>query len=440
MNSKLRFPLVAALGAAGIAVFVPAASAATTYYAAPSGSGTTCSKASPCKIETAVEKGQNGDSVVVEPGTYVLAESVLTGHSVDIGGQAGASPPTLQTSSASNVRDTVAAKATFHDLRISGTGGLVLSSGLAERVYVDYTGVASSGCTLAVATTFRDSVCWSHSGGFSDAIDVGAPGSKGTAVLRNDTFVSEKEDGLGADASGGGELTVDGANLVVRGGNGVDVSSEISGLSTSFVKLSNSDYKTVEEMSTSATVTAPGTAGNIIADPLFVAAASGDFAEAAGSPTVDAGLTDPLIGATDLLGNPRSLPACIGGTPLPDIGAYELVPTTPCATPEPEPTVSNRFRLGKLKLNQAKGTAKLTVTVFAAGKLTLSGKGLRKVTRTAKRAGSLVLAVKPVGVAKRKLEAAGRAKLKLKLKWAPRGGALARKTKTVTLKEALGGR
>ena len=57
---------------------------------------------------------------------------------------------------------------------------------------------------------------------------------------------------------------------------------------------------------------------------MFVDPANGDYREAAGSPTIDAGVTDrsaPL----DLDGNARTLGAA------PDIGAFEFVPAAVAA-------------------------------------------------------------------------------------------------------------
>jgi hypothetical protein len=59
--------------------------------------------------------------------------------------------------------------------------------------------------------------------------------------------------------------------------------------------------------------------GNQSAAPLFVNAGAGDYREAAGSPTIDAGAVDQL-GTLDPDGNARVL------GPAPDIGAYEFVP------------------------------------------------------------------------------------------------------------------
>src|SRR5262249_55412407 len=67
--------------------------------------------------------------------------------------------------------------------------------------------------------------------------------------------------------------------------------------------------------------------GNQTAPPAFVDRAAGDFREAAGSPTIDAGASDPLDGELDFAGNPRVL------GPAPDIGAYEFPPPKAPSTP-----------------------------------------------------------------------------------------------------------
>ena len=103
-------------------------------------------------------------------------------------------------------------------------------------------------------------------------------------------------------------------------------------------------------------------------------AATGDVHELAGSPTVDAGIADSLIGATDLEGAPRAQPPCIGGAPTPDVGAYEFATTVACPAPVSKP--SNLFRFGKLKRNKREGTASLAIIVPGPGALTLSGNGL----------------------------------------------------------------
>jgi hypothetical protein len=85
------------------------------------------------------------------------------------------------------------------------------------------------------------------------------------------------------------------------------------------ISVANSSFDTIKQEP--GTTIALGT-GNQTTAPLFVNAAAGDYREAAGSPTIDAGVSD-LLGTLDPLGSPRVLGAA------PDIGAYEFVPPAP---------------------------------------------------------------------------------------------------------------
>src|SRR5580658_4315711 len=67
-----RFALLVSASSAfvAVAVLAPAAQAATTYYVSPTGTGTTCSHASPCALTTGSTDAQGGDFVVLLDGTY----------------------------------------------------------------------------------------------------------------------------------------------------------------------------------------------------------------------------------------------------------------------------------------------------------------------------------------------------------------------------------
>ena len=95
---------------------------------------------------------------------------------------------------------------------------------------------------------------------------------------------------------------------------------------------------------------------------------------------------------------------------------------------------ADNLRLGKVKLNKRKGTAKLTATVAHPGKLKLKGKGLKSAKKTAKAAGKVKLTVKPKGKLARKLRENGKAKLKAKVKFTPDGGEPALDSKKLKLK------
>src|SRR5262249_2200103 len=65
--------------------------------------------------------------------------------------------------------------------------------------------------------------------------------------------------------------------------------------------------------------------GNQTAPPLFVYAAAGEYREAAGSPTIDAGIAHPLNGTLDLARGAPTLRAA------PPTRAHEFVPPPPPA-------------------------------------------------------------------------------------------------------------
>jgi hypothetical protein len=457
--------LASALGA--FAVLAPAAFAGPgTYYASPTGSGTCEIEASPCSLTKAVAKAVNEDAVMLEPGTYTLGADLAPAKAIELGGQPGVAPPIVATNG-HDLRVNQGVDVHLHDLRVEGTTTLQLFSGVGERLFVSYTGAANEACGITDGAILIDSVCWAHDGGAASsasAIGASATGTSTTVTLRNVTAI--------AAGAGGGDaihtrvagvdqkLVVEATNVVARALNhpDVEVDNGSGKEAVTEVKLTNSNYATVNgEMAPRATISAPGTNGNQTAPPAFVEAAAGDFREAAGSPTIDAGLTEAANGATALGGEPRALAACLGGPAVTDIGAYEFVPTEPCETPAPPatesqqsstppssapapasapPSPSNAIELGKLKLNKRAGTATLTVKVPDAGTLTLTGKEVKKVVRSAKGAMTLHLPIKPAGPAKKALAKNGKAKLKLTLKFAPNGGTPGQTTEVIKLLEA----
>src|SRR5262245_18408608 len=89
-----RLALVTVAGALVLAVSAPGASAATSRYVAPGGSGD-CSSAKPCKLEDAVKASAAGDEVIVEPGGYYLWSGLSSPPGVTIHGSAGQARPSL---------------------------------------------------------------------------------------------------------------------------------------------------------------------------------------------------------------------------------------------------------------------------------------------------------------------------------------------------------
>lgn len=101
---------------------------------------------------------------------------------------------------------------------------------------------------------------------------------------------------------------------------------------------------------------------------------------------------------------------------------------------------SNKFTIGKLKLNKKKGTGSLTVTVPGPGVLKAvdaakkgKPKFLKQSSVTAKKAGKVKLVLKPSGLGLKELGQGGSLEEKAKLSFTPTGGTAAIKGYTVKL-------
>jgi hypothetical protein len=121
---------------------------------------------------------------------------------------------------------------------------------------------------------------------------------------------------------------------VIARGVAADVSASAANSPTASttVNMISSNYLTASFAGIgTTTVPTPGTAGNQAAAVSFANAAAGDFHEVAGSPTIDAGTTDSLVGALDLDGEARAQ-GC-PSAPTPDIGADEFAGIGPSGCP-----------------------------------------------------------------------------------------------------------
>jgi len=432
---KRRALLAGAALAAALALAAPASAAVRN--ASPSGAGVEPCNPAPCSLSKAVTGAKAGDQVVLAPGTYKLNADLVLDKAIDVGGVPGGLPRIeFLNGHAAFVQSD---GAVLHDVHLSLLEEAMayvfsLDRGRVERVYAD--GTNTAGCQMTQGL-LRDSVCLS-------GLQV-AP--SGVGSYRAD-LVNVTADPIMVGAFEGAALTANIVNsiLLPDEGDAAGLLIDVSAGSSATAVLTNSNYAAVDtslSAGTSFTYTAPGTNGNQTAVPQFVDRASGDFRPLAGSPTVDAGTADALLGAYDVLGAARSQARCIGGVPVPDIGAYEFAPTVACpSTPLPpaaQPSTPLPWGIGKLTRNPAKGTATLPVTVAGAGVVGLSGKGIVTRTATTRGARTVKLVVKAKGAKLAKLRRTGKVKLRPAITFTPSGGAPVTVTKRLTLKFKLSG-
>jgi Ca2+-binding RTX toxin-like protein len=324
-----RIWLVALAGL--LCLLAPSAAQAAVRYAAPGGSGTACSQAAPCGIQTAVEAPAvvSGDEIVLGAGTYLTGSDPLaSSDAISIHPAAGAGRPLIISSSGFAV--VLGALGTLDgvDVQTSVPGiALIVSRGaVARRVIAISTADSGIGCYLApdpsAPPLLQESGCIaSGSGGV--AVQSSGSVSAGTAAvasLQDVTAVATgpSSEGVKAISSGsGGSVTVKAAN-VIASGTAFDATADGgSGGSLAFAQFTYSDFDTQHEL-TNAAVTDPGYDSNVTGPPMLANPAVGDIHQKAGSFTVDRGGGST---STDIDGDSRPQGAA------PDIGADELTVT-----------------------------------------------------------------------------------------------------------------
>jgi hypothetical protein len=324
---------------ASIVVLLACAAAAQAQqrYAAPAGEGAVCEKAAPCSLQTAIEKAEANDEVIIGPGSYTTVSTVgpddfeIEGLSVH--GDFGAPMPVISTDNSTT------------PLFLGLGGGATLSWVDIRTAGPESTAVFCPGVTVdRVRASVRGTESTAIGGGvcnISNSLAV-ATGSQSTAIgqvatlkgpegsVTNSTALATGPSSNGlrvvySSIEEGGSLTVKVTNTIAQGTK-ADLLTR--GPSSEFgeivVSHSNFDNGVKEE---AGKIIDAG--GNQSAAPLFANAAAGDYAEAAGSPTIDAGIASPAAGALDLAGGARTLGGAI------DIGAFEFLSPAPPPMPTP---------------------------------------------------------------------------------------------------------
>lgn len=364
--------IVLAAFALGVPLFgAPAAQA--LRYASPTGKSTdNCqTPATACDLRTAVEgvAGNDpavGEEVVVEPGKYSVSVTPIApgAQRMDIHGVLTSPRPFIVGNDVEVFGSAFVQSISYLEVEEQGhESALGLGNATLDRMLIRGTPLTGNNLLCqCYSGTLRDSVVVALPGSTTGAVGARSNGGVSTEILRNDTIYSESaaapaidQEQLGAS----GELVVDAYNTIaVNSAGGHDLSATAHGT----IVMTHSDYS-----STTGAGTITDGGGQVTAPPLFANAAAGDFQELAGSPTIDAGLTEEANGTLDFEGIPRELD---GAT---DIGAYEHIPPPSC-TPITAATAFGQPLALQLQCADALG-APLTYALTAApqhGALTLS--------------------------------------------------------------------
>ena len=346
-----------ALLLAAVILVLPASGQAGVRHASPTGAGSECSELNPCLLETAVGGAVAGDEIVVAPGIHALGTTLGPAVPLTIHGTVGLPRPRIVAPTGSPALDS-GATLSISDLTLesvdassAGTVSLAGDNSIAERVEVVAT---SSGAPAAIAmrpgngVVVRDSLLRASSPTDAEALfyQATAPSS---VTLRNVTAVASAPHSSIAlhifATAAAPTATIEAVNVIADAG--IDLLATADSASRSLINLFNSNFNSGDCDSDSATGGTTCGSGNQFLPPQFVNAAAGDFRQGAGSPTIDAGVTDPANGPLDLDGNGRT---ANGRT---DIGAYEHQPGS-SAPPPPPPrdTTAASTLIGTLRLSR----------------------------------------------------------------------------------------
>jgi hypothetical protein len=311
---------------------------AAVRYAAPGATGSSpCPRAAPCSLFIAAsgdapagERALDGDEVVVLPGEYFgwdgdlgPDESISLPLNVDVHGERG-DPAFIESDNQGfviglNGGDTVS---DLELVAVESRNPLIVLDSTAERLVVRDWGEEGIACLLGFRAVLRDSACISEGrrgAGAGERVSTNSPPFN-PRTLRNVTAI-----GAGPESAGllfdisDGEVFINVKSSLAQG-TATDVEaigSDAGGGSA--IALEDSAFATANAVQRNggfASVTEPGTHGNITAPPLL---AADQVHELAGSPTIDTGAIDASSGFFDVDGGAR----VAGGHA--DIGADEML-------------------------------------------------------------------------------------------------------------------
>jgi hypothetical protein len=334
------------------------ASAGVTRVVSPSSSRTTdpCTTDMPCRLDYAMGRSVSRDDVSLLPGDYY--DSGTTPWSVlprlpaytSIHGTVGEPLPVLHGHLIENGSFLKLDGATARDLAVvMDTSGIYLTvSGLhlvnnaaAERVQVHVTSAAIDSvvtpCRMENTGTLLDSICIGDgTQGYVSALNVDSTSGSSAGDVRNVTAVSTARAGIGIRVqTSTGNSALNATNVIARG-DGADIDlAAYYGAGTARLAIDHSNWRAIRDTGVGTHELQLGLGNQTewaAATPLFVDAAAGDYRQAPGSPTIDAGA---IAGNSpfDFAGDPRAIGAGL------DIGADEFFPP-PLATTDPATAVA----------------------------------------------------------------------------------------------------
>ncbi len=401
LRSRTRrlFLLTVVGGALGAAALSPSAWAATQRYASPGGAGTDCSAAVPCKITTAVQGAHAGDEVILNPGDYAMFDDVVDPAPITIHGVAGQPRPRLLFTGGQFVSLHTGSALRYVEVDQTIPGAVWAIGALLDQVVVR----APNYPLFIDGSTVRNSIVVATGPG---AVAIRSnSNSTSNSVLRNVTAIAPGSGGVAVDAfaaTPAGNVFIGANNVIARGGPGGASfgarTDNAGGHATIGIGSSAYPAGTLYKSGSNAGFTYG--LGNLGLDPIFVDPAAGDYRQAAGSPTINAGADDSRNGDLDVDGDLRA-----NGTT--DIGADEyVVPpagggstggggTDPSGTPTtpPSPATFAGVRLVSTKLTTSGRfvTLRLSCPAGTVGRCSGRTKLTARRRRTSSRAATTVV-------------------------------------------------
>ena len=297
---------------------VPSIASAAERYASPTGAGSGCTSSVPCSLASAVKVAGEGDEVIASSGDYALTDTIEDKAKITIRGVPGQPRPRLLFSGPNQQGLRLMHGSLLRDVDVDqaeAVAAVDTSGARLDRVVVKG-GSGAFGCSVSLLNgIIRDSIV------VSDTLPICsfAYGVPNTSAYRNVTAVTTQPGQAAILISApSASATVDLTNVIAQGGPSGPgfriVTDNPGGQAT--VTATHSNFVDPDLLGGNIQFIDGG--GNQNAAPSFVNAAAGDYRQAPGSVTIDAGMNAPVNGAFDVESDPRRIDTT-------DIGADEFV-------------------------------------------------------------------------------------------------------------------